>query len=115
MAVRALDQRAGADRDAPLCQHPLRIAAQARRKGVEQAVRAFHQDDPDLGTRDLVIVLPGDDRHQLVERSRRLDPGGAAPDDHERQQRAARLRVGLGIGALEAGQHVVAQPGRVFE
>ena len=62
-----------------------------------------------------MIILTGDDAHQLGERSRGLDAGRAAAHDHEREQGTARRGIGLGISALEAGQHLVAQPGRVFE
>ena len=115
MAVRGFDQRAGADLDPAPLQDLSCVTAEADGKGIEQAVRPFHQDDPDLGARDLVIVLAGDDLHQLAQGSRRLDARWTAPDDHEREQGAPGLRVGLRIGALQASQHVVAQPGRVLE
>ena len=60
-----------------------------------------------------MIVLAGDDVHQLGQRARAFDAGGTAANYDEGEQGAPGFWLGLRIGTLEAGQHVVAHPGRI--
>ena len=53
--------------------------------------------------------------HQLGERARELDPGGAAADDAEREEPAALAGVVRRGGAFEAVEHVVAELERLAE
>ena len=110
MIIGILDQLVGDHLNATSFENSLRISAKSIRERPEQSIRAFDQDDTDLIARDVVVVLAGNDVHQLGERPCGFDTGWATTDDDEGQERVAGCRIARGVGALEAGQHVVAEP-----
>jgi hypothetical protein len=62
---------------------------------------------------DALVLLGQHRAAQLADGAGRLHAGGAAPDDHERQQALAHRLVRLLLGRLERQQHALADLDRV--
>ena len=109
MLIRSLDEGLQPHLDTTPLQHTLGVAPEVFRERAQETRQSLDKDDSNLRARNLVIVLAGHDLHQLGKRTRALDACGPTADDDEGEQRAAHVRVHLGIGTLQTGQHVVAK------
>jgi hypothetical protein len=74
----------------------------------------LEEEDPDR-IRSHAVVARHDVPAELRQRTRHLDPGRAAADDHEREERARPHGVGRRDGVLERAQDVVPERAGVLE
>ena len=89
-----VDRLVEAQLDAPGGQRGGGVALRARGERGQQRVTGLDQHDPGPGDVEVGVVAAEHDREQLGERPGRLDPGGAAADDHEGERAALDERRG---------------------
>src|SRR5690606_35128710 len=81
------------------------IGTQTLRETVEEARAGFDQENAG-GRGPDIAEIPRERRpRQFGERSRHLDAGRAAADEHEGEQPPLRLGIGRRLGALERDQY----------